>query len=96
MYPNNKSEGYTYRNAGFNGFLQRSIASDPGAASLGQMKRSASTMNSMNFDQMSISGNMADIIEVGRILINGAAGAGYIAGRDESGNQVYRDGDLEA
>lgn len=96
MYPNRNSGGYTYTNAGFNGFLRRTITSDPTVGTLNQMKRTVSVMNNINFDQMHVSGNMGDMIEVGKVLIDGASGDGLVAGRDDGSNQVWRVGDLEA
>jgi len=60
------------------------------------MKRTVSVMNNINFDQMHVSGNMGDMIEVGKVLIDGASGDGLVAGRDDGSNQVWRVGDLEA
>lgn len=96
MSPNSNSGGYTYQNAGFNGFLRRTIASDPNMMTLNQMKRSTVGNNSINFDQMQVSGNLGDTVEVGKLLLNGASGDGYLAGRDDTQTQVWRTGDLEA
>lgn len=91
----NQGKGYTYENAGFNGFMRRTIASDPGSTTLSQMKRASLSSNSLNFDQMQVSGNMADTIEVGKILIDGVTGDGRIDGRDPNSNTTWRVGDLE-
>lgn len=91
----NQGKGYTYENAGFNGFMRRTIASDPGSTTLSQMKRSSLSSNNLNFDNLQVSGNLGDTIEVGRILIDGASGNGRLNGRDENTNTVWRVGDLE-
>lgn len=92
----NQNKGYTYEHAGFNGFMRRTIASDPRSTTLTQMKRSSLSSNGLNFDNLQVSGNLGDTIEVGKILIDGSIGDGRIDGRDENTNTVWRVGDLEA
>ena len=85
----------SYLDRGFNGFLRRTIASDPTARTLSQMARNAGRGNSLNFDTMQVSGSLGDTLEVGKILIDGATGDGRLDGHDDSGNTVWRLGDLE-
>ena len=93
MPKNNRS--LTYEDAGFNGFLRRTIASNPSVLTLAQMARSSTRQSNLNFDNMQVSGSLGDTLEVGRILIDGASGDGRIDGHDSSANTVWRLGDLE-
>lgn len=89
------SKPYTYASAGFNGFLRRTIASNNNTGTLRDLARSSTMPTSLNFDSMQVSGALADTIEVGRILIDGASGNGRLDGRDENDQVVWRLGDLE-
>lgn len=84
---------YTYSDAGFNGFLRRSISSNPGSATLAQMKRNSTNTSSINFDNMQVSGNLGDTIEVGKILIDGVNSR--IDGREDNNETVWRLGNIE-
>lgn len=89
------SKPYTYAEAGFNGFMRRTIASRKETGTLRDLSRSSNMPNAINFDNMQVSGALADTIEVGRILIDGASGNGRLDGRDENEQTVWRLGDLE-
>lgn len=92
----NNNGSYSYTDAGFNGFMQRSIASNVNIGTLGQSKRNSSSNNSLNFDNLQVSGNLGDTIEVGNILIDGSVGDGRIDGRDKNGTPTWRLGDIES
>lgn len=87
---------YTYAEAGFNGFLRRSLSSSRTAGTLRDLSRSSSMPSAINFDNMQVSGALADTLEIGRILIDGSVGNGRIDGREENDQTVWRLGDLEA
>ena len=89
------SKPYTYAEAGFNGFLRRSISSNNNTGTLRDLARNTNMPSAINFDNMQVSGALADTIEVGRILIDGASGNGRLDGRDENEQVVWRLGDLE-
>lgn len=90
------SKGTTYSDMGFNGFLRRSISSMQNVGTLRELGRSSTRPSAINFDNMQVSGNLGDTIEVGRILIDGRSGNGRIDGRDDNTQTVWRVGDLEA
>lgn len=64
---------YTYANAGYNGFLRRTINSDPNANSLRELGRG--NKNTINFDQMLVSGSIGDKVNVGLITLDGKNGS---------------------
>lgn len=86
----------TYADAGFNGFLSRRLGANADAQTLSQLARSAGNSNTLNFDNLQVSGSLGDTLEVGKILIDGSVGDGRIDGHDDSDNTVWRLGDLEA
>ena len=81
---------YTYRDAGFNRFLRRSISSNPDAVNLKSVARGSTRQ--LNFDNAQISGSLGDVLRVGRITIDGKEGRQSIF--DERQNEVLRLGDL--
>lgn len=84
---------YTYENAGFNGFMARSLKSNPGAQTLADQP-SASASNMMNFDMMNTSGMIADNMRIGaKLELQGDNGR--IAVKDTQGNEVGWVGDLD-
>lgn len=95
MDKNNNERG-TYLDSGFNRFLQRSIVSKPEVRTLRDVSKSSGAVRSINFDNVQVSGALADTIEVGKILIDGATGDGRIDGRDDNQNTVWRLGDVES
>lgn len=68
------SKPYTYLEAGFNGFLRRSINTRATAGTLRDMSRTSTPPTQLNFDNMQVSGSLGDTLEIGRILLNGADG----------------------
>jgi len=93
MAQNNRA--YTYEDAGFNGFMRRTLNSNINNGSLSQMARNSTTMSSLNFDNLQVSGSLGDTLEIGRILLNGADG--QIDVRDEdSSDVVVRIGEINA
>ena len=84
---------YTYADAGFNGFLTRSLKSNMGAQTLFDGPSTGAT-NQINFDQMQVSGAIADNIKVGsRLELQG--NNGRIAVKDDQRNEVGWVGDLD-
>lgn len=63
----NKDEDYNYENAGFSGYLTRSLVDASGTAQSFQARQ-------LNFEQSQISGALGDTLKIGRIFINGAEG----------------------
>lgn len=86
-----KIRTYDYSNDGFNPFMQRSLSSNPNAATLSHIA-AAHPQQNINFDQQQVSGSMGDIFAVGSILIDGVAVR--IDGRDTNGQPVWRLGTL--
>lgn len=64
---------YTYEQAGFNGFMLRSLKSNPGAQTLAG---GISTGNggTIAFDRQAIEGSLGGILKVGRVQIDGIKG----------------------
>ena len=91
MQRNNKP--YTYAEAGFNGFLRRSIGSKATTGSLREMSRTTAPPTQLNFDNMQVSGSLGDTLEIGRILLNGADGQIDLRA-DASDDVVVRIGEL--
>ena len=83
---------YTYRDAGFNRFFQRSIASDPQTDVLSS-RNNGNRKKEMAFDREQTSGQLGDSIQVGNIKIDGKAGR--ISVYDENRNEVVRIGKLD-
>lgn len=79
---------YTYSDAGFNGFLRRSIGSKANSNTLAQMKRDSNSMTQLNFDNVQVSGNLGDTFEVGKVLIDGVNSR--IDGREDNDEVVWR------
>lgn len=82
---------YTWQDAGFDAFMQRSLSSDPTPQSLSQIAMLHPQQN-INYDQQQVSGNMGDIFKMGGILIDGKLVR--IDGIDTNGNVVWRLGNL--
>lgn len=87
----NRNQRYTYRDAGFNGFLNRSLNARPGS-NLRTISQGAARKE-INFDYMQTSGNLGDKIQVGGIHINGSDRRIVII--DELGNEVGWIGKLD-
>lgn len=69
MQPNSR---YTYRDAGFNSFLLRSLKSNRSATSLSEGISIGST--NISFDKLQVEGSLGDKFDVGTILIDGRRG----------------------
>jgi hypothetical protein len=59
-----QNKRYTYEDAGFNSFLNRSLKSNPSARTLSD-RPSTSASNTLNFDKLQISGTIADDLRLG-------------------------------
>ena len=91
MQRNSSDQPYTYRNAGFNGFLNRSLKSNPAASNL-QAGIALGSGRPVNFDLQSALGAMGMKLPLGRITLDGEAGR--IAITNENGEEVAWFGDL--
>lgn len=70
MQDSRTSKPYTYIEAGFNRFYNRSISASANSSSLTQVSNDAGTQM-INFDQFQTSGSLGDKIQVGGITIDG-------------------------
>ena len=86
------SQDYSYRDAGFNRFFRRTLNSNSGAINLKSVSTGAGS-NQLNFDNAQVSGSLGDLLQIGRISLDGKIGRQSI--RDELGNEVLRLGELE-
>lgn len=87
------SDRYTYADAGFNGFMSRSVKSNPMAVNLrGGM--SSGTGRSIQFDRQQVGGTFMDKVRIGpRMILDGVRARVIIL--DESGiDEVAWFGDL--
>ena len=90
---NDRSKPYTYAEAGFNGFLRRTLSSRQTTGTLRDMSRTTTPPSQLNFDNMQVSGSLGDTVEIGRILLNGADGQIDLRA-DASDDVVVRLGEL--
>lgn len=81
---------YTYENAGFNGFLNRSISANPFAQTVSQGMSTSS--NTMNFDLQQVAGALGDILGIGKIKLDGQIGR--ISIENKNGDEGTWIGDL--
>ncbi len=80
---------YNYSNAGFDGFLNRSIDTNPSVIHTDLNSIPAiSTGQQVNYDQMQVTGSLGDHLRVG--LIDLAGGEGRISISDSGGNETIR------
>lgn len=94
MASSNKS--HTYRDAGFNGFLRRTIASDANSISLSQMARSAGRGNTLNFDTMQVSGSLGDTLDVGNTIhLDGINARIDISSPESTSDVILRMGNVD-
>lgn len=93
MFDSLTSNPIDYGNSGFNGFLSRSIKSNPTVMTLQQMSGLAGS-NMINFDQTQTSGSLGDKIQVGGIIIDGTNRR--IVLLDETNTEVGWIGNLNA
>ena len=78
------NDRYSYADAGFNRFLNRSINASQGSTL--RAITSSSPRKELNFDQMQTSGNLGDKIQVGGITLDGKKRRIVIV--DELGTEV--------
>lgn len=71
--PTNPSNRYTYQNAGFNRFLNRSLKSNPTANSVSDGIAIGSG-TAVNLDRQQIGGNLGNILVVGKLTLDGIKG----------------------
>jgi hypothetical protein len=84
---------YTYENAGFNGFMTRSLKSNPGAQTLAG-NPSGGARAAINFDMLQSSGAITDSMRIGsKLELQG--NNGRLVVKDDSGNEVGWVGDLD-
>lgn len=83
---------YSYENAGFDGFLQRSIDSAAGTA-LDSQSTGGGGSKQLDLDRMQATGSFGDSIRVGNIQIDGVGGK--ISIYDENSDEVVRIGKLD-
>lgn len=91
----NSQQPYTYVDAGFSAFMRRSIDNpERPVTSLKDYARTAQQQTrALNFDQAQVSGNIGDILKVGKgIQLDG--NVGRISIFDSLGNEVGRIGEL--
>lgn len=70
MQNSQTSNPYSYLEAGFNKFFDRSLNSNVNVNSLQQLSTTSGS-NNINFDNFSTSGSLGDKIQVGGIVIDG-------------------------
>ncbi len=87
MQPNRR---YTYTNAGFNGFLSRSVKANPLASKLSDGISRGN--NTMNFDLQQTAGALGDILPIGKIKLDGQIGR--ISIENKTGDEGVWLGDL--
>lgn len=87
MQPNNR---YTYEQAGFNGFLNRSLKANPLATNVSHGMSTPG--NTMNFDLQQVAGALGDILPIGKIKLDGQVGR--IAIENKYGDEGLWLGDL--
>lgn len=89
MRPNDK---YTYENAGFNGFMLRSLKSNPGAVNV-QGGISTGSGKPVNVDLQSMFGSLGNKITMGRLILDGVNGR--VIPLDENGEETGWIGNIE-
>lgn len=89
-----QGDSFTYADMGFNGFVVRSLKSNPAANTLAEQP-SIGALNSINFDQMQASGSLGDNIKVGAFLeLQG--NNGRLVVKDDQRNEVGWAGNLNS
>lgn len=82
---------YTYQNAGFNGFMARSLKSNAGANSVADGIATGSG-KAMNFDLQQAFGSLGNKIQIGRIILDGVNGR--VIAQDETATDTAWFGNL--
>ena len=85
-----KGGNYTYKDAGFDGFFNRSLSSRGGANTLQGM--TGRSRRAIAFDSSLVSGGLGDSLTIGRINLDGKSGR--ITVDDGRNNETLRIGDL--
>ena len=80
---------YSYEDAGFDGFLSRSVDN----TSQNSLDAQGPISRSIRYDSTQTSGSMGDTFRVGKILIDGVKGRFSVV--DENGKEVIRLGNLD-
>lgn len=83
---------YTYADAGFNGFLHRSIDTLPAGNLRDVALRATQMPRTINFDQQQVGGALGNVIKVGSITIDGTNGRISVY---DGTNEVVRIGELD-
>jgi len=83
-----RNKSYTYLDAGFNGFFRRTLASDPTQNILNSSAQGGKGSREINLDEEQFEGFMGDVLQVGRVTIDGRRGA--VSVFDENKNEVGR------
>jgi len=85
---------YSYEDAGFNGFMRRTINSNPTENSLkGVGVGRRGQPQTLDFDSLHTGGSIGDKFTAGRVVVDGSNGAIKIM--DTDGNEVVRLGQME-
>lgn len=85
------SDRYTYADAGFNGFMSRSLKAVSVAQTLSD-GASTSSGTILNFDRQQVAASLGNILTLGRVSIDGVAGRIIVS--DQNGVQTGWFGDL--
>lgn len=80
----NRKPRYTYQDAGFNGFLSRSLKSNPIANNVSQGIATGSG-KPVNVDLQAMFGALGNIIDLGKLVLDGVEGK--IRVREEAGGE---------
>ena len=89
----NSRSRYTYEDAGFNGFMRRSIASNPTSLTLADIG-GRSNSQEINFDDIQTSGAIGDKFKVGKgVVLHGDIGR-ISTHNVNTGDETTRLGDL--
>lgn len=86
---------YSYEDAGYNGFMRRTINSNPTENSLkGVGVGRRGQPRTLDFDSLQTGGSIGDKFTAGRVVVDGSNGAIKIL--DTEGNEVIRLGQMES
>ena len=87
------ADRYNYEDAGYNGFMRRTLNSNPTEKSLkGVGVGRRGQPRTLDFDSLQTGGSMGDKFTAGRVVVDGAGGAIKI--NDTEGNEVVRLGQM--
>ncbi len=80
---------YSYNDAGFDGFLSRSIDDNPQV----NLDSRGPQSTQMPFDRAQVSGLLGDTLRIGKVHFDGVKGR--ISIFDDNNNEVFRAGELD-